>query len=654
MKKVLLLLIIACLVVIQDSPATTYYIYSRAELEALIPKPGDYHPLPADQSWKDSLDMVTRNAYVTMGQQYKGKSWEKIPDKLFAEYRTNGNRRNYEAQWEERQRQLARLAMAEVMEGRGTFIPDIIRGLHYFIETTWWGIPAHYPSAKPDADNQVVDLYDAEVANLIAWTTYLLHDPIETADPGLCEKTRGEIARRLLTPARTIDYDWKRRTTNWNPWICSNWLSCVLLCETDRQRQLDAVAQILQSMDIFYEAYPEDGGCDEGISYWFHGAASLFECLQILHIATNGQINHSGDAKLKAMAAFAYKTYIANRQSVNFADAYVNSSLQINIAYPFGHYVGDETLMAYSAFFAKSVGHDKNPTIQFDANLSRELLFLRLNRAFKQQQPAEPLEQDGWLPNLQMMTARQYPNTTKGLFLAAKAGHNGESHNHNDVGSYIVYADGEPVIIDIGTATYTAQTFSKDRYKLFNTRSAYHNVPEINGVEQQEGKSFRATRVKYAKSAKQASLTLDISKAYPEEARVKKWIRTLSLNRQSRQSSADNSKLSIINSQFSINNGVQVTEDYSFSRPAEGTKLHLICCGTVSINNNGTVTISSGKAKCLLHYDPQQLQAAVEPVTTDDPTVSNSWKGRPINRLTLTFITRAKKGKTTYTISSVQ
>lgn len=42
-----------------------------------------------------------------------------------------------------------------------------------------------------------------------------------------------------------------------------------------------------------------------------------------------------------------------------------------------------------------------------------------------------------------------------------------ERHNHNDIGQFIVYADGKPVIIDVGVETYTAKTFSERRYEIW-------------------------------------------------------------------------------------------------------------------------------------------------------------------------------------------
>ena len=74
--------------------------------------------------------------------------------------------------------------------------------------------------------------------------------------------------------------------------------------------------------------------------------------------------------------------------------------------------------------------------------------------------------------------------------LAAKAGNNADSHNHNDVGSFTVYKDGTPLIIDLGVETYRAQTFSDKRYEIWTMQSQFHNLPTFmeEGYEGQLGK----------------------------------------------------------------------------------------------------------------------------------------------------------------------
>ena len=133
---------------------------------------------------------------------------------------------------------------------------------------------------------------------------------------------------------------------------------------------------------------------------------------------------------------------------------------------------------------------------------------------------------DVWYSDVQLMASR----SDNGLFLACHAGNNGESHNHNDVGDFIVYADGNPVIIDVGSGTYTARTFSKYRYKLWFNTSPYHNLPTINGKNKAAEASF-GNRCFVPKSKSSSWLSMNISKAYPEAAKVKSWNRTVKLDK---------------------------------------------------------------------------------------------------------------------------
>ena len=59
--------------------------------------------------------------------------------------------------------------------------------------------------------------------------------------------------------------------------------------------------------------------------------------------------------------------------------------------------------------------------------------------------------QDTLLPDLQVRIIRR-----NGWTLCIKGGHNGESHNHNDVGSLMVYVDGHPLLVDAGNIVHAA------------------------------------------------------------------------------------------------------------------------------------------------------------------------------------------------------
>ena len=572
-------------------------------------------PQADDTFWRDSIPLEMRKSYVEYGEQYLGKPWTVLPWTVFAENKKTGNRVNYEALCFEKRRQLAAIVMAEIMEGKGRFMGDIIDGMGSFCEETWWGIPAHYPKAIPLAELQEVDLFNAETASLIVWTRYMLGKQFDTFSPDLCQRIDREIERRILQPAVVNDYWWKTAGMNWNPWICSNWLACVLICEKDEVRKAEAITQIRKAIQAFVDAYPEDGGCDEGPGYWDRAAASMFEVMRLLD---SGSI----EPKVQKMAAYAYKTYIGNDYCVCFADAHENKAVQqVNIVYPFGLWLNDPTMREFGAYLGRQKGVLTNPAALYDKSgnfptLGRELFFLRHIKDFIADNPQEPLLKDVWLPDLQIMTARRGH-----FYVAMKGGTNGESHNHNDVGSFIVYAPllqegtGEgtllsPLFIDPAVGEYTAKTFSKDRYDVWTMQSGYHNLPQINGIDQKDGKDYAAKVVRH----KEGQLTLELAGAYPKDAAVKSWQRTVT----------------------AMKSGISVTEDYVLRDFIAPTRLMFMALTPDALQH--------------LHYDASQLSATVEDISDKlDPLLQHMW-GPKMYRVILTVKSTKTTNKIKYTI----
>ena len=157
-------------------------------------------PQADDGYWRDSIPTEMRQSYIEYGEPYLGKGWTVLPWTVFAENKINGNRVNYENICFEKRRQLAALVMAEIMEGKGRFLNDIIDGMGSFCEETWWGIPAHYGKRIPLTETQEVDLFNAETASLIVWTRYMLEKQFNAFSPDLCQRIDREIERRILKP----------------------------------------------------------------------------------------------------------------------------------------------------------------------------------------------------------------------------------------------------------------------------------------------------------------------------------------------------------------------------------------------------------------------------------------------------------------------
>lgn len=572
-----------------------------------------------------AAERLDTTSYIRYGEKYLGKPWAVLPVTEFARFRKDGNRVGYETLLFERRRHLAALVMAEITERQGRFMPDIINGIELMMEEPWWGIPAHYNKPVPLYDVQTVDLFNAESASLIAWTGKKLKTELDHFSPELYKKIEREIAHRILTKALGSKDWWKTAGMNWNPWICSNWLTCVMLYEKNPDLRQKAVAEIEGCMRTFIDSYPEDGGCDEGTGYWDRAAASLFECLALMRqmkddsLATVTVLDYRKD-KVARMGAYIYKMYIANGYSVNFADAHENKSVvQLNVLWPFALYLDDPAMKGFAAWLARDKAFWTDPAALYAKSgnfptLGRELMLLEHVSALAEEKPVEP-QMEAWLPNLQIAVMRG-----AGLYVAVKGGTNGESHNHNDVGSFIVYADGEPLLIDCGVGEYTSKTFSKERYTIWTMQSDYHNLPQINGVSQHDGKQYRAEVVKNSRH----SITLDIAQAYPETADVRSWRRTVTMR----------------------STGLEVTEQYELGTYKAPSRLMFMTTVAPDISTAGVVRLG----KNAIIYDSSRLSVTVEDQSPLlDPLLTGLW-GKKLYRIVMELRGKDTTGKVTYRI----
>jgi len=197
--------------------------------------------------------------------------------------------------------------------------------------------------------------------------------------------------------------------------------------------------------------------------------------------------------------------------------------------------------------------------------------------------------------------------------VAAKGGHNAESHNHNDIGHFIAYAGGKPVVVDAGVEDYTAKTFSSQRYEIWTMQSAYHSLPTIGGVMQEPGKAFAARDVEYETDDGGAQLRMDIAGAYPAVAGLKSWKRVVKLNR---------------------GRNIEVADAYELEHEAE-ISLSLITPCEVALEEDGVIELkereivegrASGNAR--IYYPANMMKVAVEEVPVEDSRLQSIWGER--------------------------
>jgi len=574
--------------------------------EALVTKE-TWQPFSKElASTKASLPDSVIQQIIQQGIQAENYNWPIITATLMLDYSRTGNRTRYQNAHFERREKLRDLILAEFLDNKGRFTDQVINGIWAICEESYWGLPPHlYLQASPknlaNVDEPTVDLFAAETASLLSWAYYLLKDKLDEVSPRVSERIKSEMNRRILTPNfEREDFWWMglntngRRVNNWNPWIVSNWLTAVLIFEDNEERKLQSILKIMKVLGQFVNTYPEDGGCDEGPSYWGHAGASLFDCLELLSSATNGKISIYNEPVIQNIGSYIYKAYIGDNYFVNFADA--TASLQPNsvLIYRYGQRINNVNMQNFAAYLWNKQHH-----LKLERNLFRAIPTLQFYNELSETNSDFKFSLDVWLPDSEIMAARSN-DQNKGFYIAAKAGHNAESHNHNDVGNFIVYYDAMPVLVDAGVGTYTAKTFSSERYDIWNMQSAFHNLPTVNGYQQKVGRGFEASEVKYKINTRWARMSMDLKKAYPLEANIDSWVRTIQLNR---------------------NKNVVLTDKYSLSSSTINNDFSLITPCAVTITEPGEIKLNlleKEKARTIyINYDASLFSVKQEQINME-------------------------------------
>lgn len=580
-----------------------------------------YFPFPK-ASWREAWEKIpvdVKDSIIKVARENINFVWPSIPAVRYMDFTRNGNRIDFEKYYFHRRKMLAIFAAAECLEYQGRFIEDIINGIWLLCEETNWVLPAHnFNKELPDVTKREIDLFAAETGALLSWIYYLLESELDAESELIRQRIKHEVTERIINPylARD-DYGWMgfnlepgSMLSNWTTWINSNCLTAFLLVESEQEKRFTGIDKILSSVDVFLGGYHTDGGCDEGPGYWGRAGGSLFDLLEQLYRATDKQFSVYNQSLILSIGSYIYKVNIDQDYFVNFADASVKTLIDAPVVYLYGKRIGDKRLASLGAKAYREQGSLGliNPEI---LSLFRVLLGLFSSAEMNEYPLVSTYLQDVWLDHTQVMVAREQHDSAQGFYLAAKGGHNSESHNHNDVGSFILFYQGQPVFIDVGVETYTAKTFSKDRYEIWTMQSAYHNLPTIGEFQQQVGRMYCAADLYYRAEPDYVHFALDLRKTYPKQTQILAWERGYIFYR------TDNPHIVIF-------------DDFQLITPQTIT-LTFMLANKASVSKPGIISLISDLQ---LRYDEQMFSVEVEPISITDRRLSQAW-GNKIYRLLL-------------------
>jgi hypothetical protein len=634
--------------------------YSLAKLQSALLPIESYRPFPRlhnREGWS-ALRPETRARLLAQGEQFLGFHWPEMPATVFLEYARVGNRSDYEAIRNQRMTALQSLAFAECVEAKGRFVDDIVNGLWATCEESFWGVPAHLYIQKadlglPDPRDPIVDLFAAQTSALVASVVYLLGDALDQVNPLVRQRCVFEAERRILQPCLAQNFMWMglpggkprhdlpwlvdpvngevQPVNNWDAWICWNWLTTLLFLDADSARRTQGVQKVMLCLDKFINTYPDDGGCEEGPGYWSVATGAMFEALELLRSSTGGMVDIYSHPLLLQMALYMPRTQIAGDFYINQGDASSIVHPDPDRLYRMGKRLRSSDIVSYAI---ATISPDYVPSTL--PSLFDEVALL------KTPPTPPPIFRDTWLPETRIMAARKQAGSTEGLYLACIASDNGKSHSHNDTGSFWVYSNGLPMLIDLGQESYQKKSFDAHRYEIPTTQSSWHNLPTIgetrpgkpatqtgpasgqitpgNGIDEGVGPQFRATDVVYHADDEIAELSMELREAFPASARVKSWRRNMKLVRAEQR--------------------VEIGDNYSLLQSLPVT-LNLITTCTVTEASPGVLTLAdpvfgtviepkagTKTPPLQIRFDPSLLSFSIETMKLENPELVRNWGTR--------------------------
>ena len=534
-----------------------------------------------------------------------------LPASVYRQYVTTGNRSNYQDLYFLRRDMAAAFAVAETYENKGRFTEKLMDVVWAIMEESTWIIPAHIYCAPLHGDSSLgpvfgdnalhgLDLFSAATAGTLSAVYLLCKDKLDKIDPIISQKMEYCLRERAIKNFLQIEVWWGgatgSKTNNWCPWIVSNVLLTAAILEKDNYTRERVVTKSISYLDNFLECYEPDGGCDEGPTYWGAAGASLFDCLELIEDLSGGSVSVYDSELIRNIGDYIYKVNITGNRYVNFADCAPKTDPTTGMLIRFGEKTGSPFLTAFGKKQAKYGDYFFSQSHMYR---SLKWLYTPLIR-----EESCPMPLWSVLPDLGVITAREHEDSEVGMFLAAKAGNNGEMHNHNDCGNFMVYYNGNPVIIDTGVGEYTKQTFSSDRYKLWFMQSGYHNLPSFDGIDQKDGVKFAATDKQF--SEEERSISSELKYAYPAEAGIESYVRRIALT------------------------GGIVTVDESITlAEVKEIDFHLMLAKKPAILKDGVISLPEGRT---LVYDPS-LKSEIEEFDPIGMDTQSSWGTEVLYRL---------------------
>lgn len=455
------------------------------------------------------------------GEKLLQETMPELTYSLFRLFSTIGSRREYEIVYFQRRNRLTTFGLLAWLDGADSpYLDALSDTIGSILNEYTWCLPAHIlhgPEMRSaaaaeeqyaaeglvnrSAETFTIDLFAAETAFALSEISALL----DAALPQFLRvRIREEVLRRILRPFVTqAPSHWETATHNWAA-VCGGSIAAAAIYTLQDENELAAVlVRAFPALASYLSGFEEDGACTEGYMYWQYGFGYFTYAADLILRRTEGAVNWFQADKVQQIALFQQKSFLHGRKVVNFSDSQGEAGI----------------FMGLSGYLKRLYPGIEHPELSLragfrDDHCSRWAPALR-NLLWA----VEDVEGSAWhtaayyLPDAQWLVSRQLQEQGAYVF-AAKGGHNNEPHNHNDIGHFMLYAQGETLLPDLGSGQYSRKYFGPERYDILCNSSQSHSVPIIDGLYQAAGAEHRAEVRTYSSNEAEDVFELEISSAY--------------------------------------------------------------------------------------------------------------------------------------------
>jgi hypothetical protein len=434
----------------------------------------------------------------------------KMSDDLFIASARSGDRESWQGVEFPRRYRVSSLALAECLENKGAFMPALENAVDEICAERTWVYSAHDRDLQNFYGKTTnIDLGSSWVAWELGTIDFLLADKLSPETRNLI---RENLQRRIFEPYREMvdgrrkEDHWMRTVNNWNA-VCLAGVTGAALAVIDSPKERAwYIAASEYYIRNFLKGFTPDGYCNEGLGYWDYGFGHFVMMTEAIRQATSNHVDFLADPVAYNPATFSRRFELLNGIYPSIADTHPAVQPDPQIA----TYICRRLNLTPCP-----AGNEMFRTI--NSKLFTTVLFLFLpddlprveHRATATESPLR-----SWFPQGGLLICRPALPVKTSFAVSLKGGHNGESHNHNDLGSFIVLVGGSTVVCDPGAEVYTGRTFGPKRYESDVLNSFGHSVPVVAGKLQRAGSVAKALIVRTNFTDAQDTLAFDLRSAY--------------------------------------------------------------------------------------------------------------------------------------------